>query len=288
MKLPPLKTLPAFIAAAESNSVSKAAQKLAVTHSAVSQSIKQLEQYLGVQLFKRQGRNIQLSDLGETYFKEISAALNHIQSVTQLLQNEKQQTLVINMQSTLALHWFIPKLANFQAQHPDIDVRIATLGHEVDFDREDVDMAIAHCKEQKPEYHYDKLFEDYLVLVGRANVKYPELLSDTLNNHRAIYIENPTRESDWPVFCAATETNEPHVSQRRYFKHSAQALNAVNNGMGIFVTHLVFVMDAIRNSKLKLIKPIKVKSPDDLYLVHPKTMRSPSAEIFRQWLLASS
>ena len=114
--LPPLKTLLPFVAAAKHLSFSKAAKELFVTHSAISQSIKQLENFLGDILFIRGPKYMKLTRIGENYAKEINKALFIIEQSSSKICQESNQKVSINAITTFNLHWLIPKLGKLQQQ----------------------------------------------------------------------------------------------------------------------------------------------------------------------------
>ncbi|WP_286803986.1 LysR family transcriptional regulator, partial [Marinobacter sp. UBA2498] len=90
MKLPPLKALPVFEAVARLNSFSLAADELAVSQSAVSHQIKQLEKYLGEPLFSRGGRSLSLTDQGRQYLDAVSSALLQIERASEQLVGHEE------------------------------------------------------------------------------------------------------------------------------------------------------------------------------------------------------
>ena len=128
--MPPLKALPAFIAVAKHLNFTKAADELYVTHSAISQSIRNLEDFLGVKLFNRTpNKQTMLTIQGERYFAEIHKAMNAIVAATEReLGITTSKRLTVNVLMTLTMHWLIPRIPVFQVNHPNIDLRLSTLG----------------------------------------------------------------------------------------------------------------------------------------------------------------
>ena len=118
-KLVPLKSIYAFVAVAESGSMTEAAQILSVSHSAVSQAIKSLESQVNKPLFDRIGRQVQLNADGKKYYRKVAPALEQIVDATEaLIQDQNLQRVTLNMVNSLALHWWIPRMSDLQGFAP--------------------------------------------------------------------------------------------------------------------------------------------------------------------------
>lgn len=140
---PPVASLRSFEAVARLGSVTQAAHELSVTHSAVSQHIKQLEALVGVTLFIRHGRGVRITEEGRLYALQIREALQHIADATRMVQI-KPRTLEVSLATlpSFGCHWLLPRLARFQARHPQIAVRLLTSLAVVNLQQEGIDLAI--------------------------------------------------------------------------------------------------------------------------------------------------
>ncbi|HET8850027.1 MAG TPA: LysR family transcriptional regulator [Marinobacter sp.] len=135
MRLPPLKALPVFEAVARLRSFSQAANELAITQSAVSHQIKQLETYLGERLFWRSGRVVTLTDEGRQYFDAGGSALMQIERASEQLLGHEEARLRLSVFSSFAVRWLVPRLPYLQRLHPQLDLALeAFLGHAPDAD----------------------------------------------------------------------------------------------------------------------------------------------------------
>ncbi|MDW2083682.1 LysR family transcriptional regulator, partial [Vibrio sp. 1640] len=124
-KLVPLKSIYAFVAVAESGSMTEAAQLLSVSHSAISQAIKSLESQVNKPLFDRIGRHVYLNTEGKKYYRKVAPALEQIVDATEaLMHDQNSQRITLNMVNSLALHWWIPRMPRLQAYAPQLDVRL--------------------------------------------------------------------------------------------------------------------------------------------------------------------
>lgn len=125
-RLPPLNALRSFEAAGRLKSLTKAAEELCVTHSAITQQIRLLEDYLGQKLFERNGRSLQMTPRAQHYLVDVASCLSRLAEATaQMCDTAAQRVIRVNTSSSFAHGWLIPRLGQFQALHADIDVQIA-------------------------------------------------------------------------------------------------------------------------------------------------------------------
>lgn len=141
--LPALPLLMAFEAAARTRSITQAARELSLTQSAVSRQVKALEEQLGVELFIRDKQKIRLTLGGEIYARDIRDALTKISSASlNLLANPQGETLTLAVPPTFGARWLTPKLADFNARHPEISLNLLSRLDKFDFSNEVIDAAI--------------------------------------------------------------------------------------------------------------------------------------------------
>jgi LysR family glycine cleavage system transcriptional activator len=140
---PPIASLRSFEAVARLGSVTLAAKELHVTHSAISQQIKTLEEMVGVKLFIRQGRGVQINEEGRLYALQVREALNHIADATRLVQvKPRKQELTLAMVPSFGCHWLLPRLERFRAKYPLITLRIQASLTVTSLQQEGIDIAI--------------------------------------------------------------------------------------------------------------------------------------------------
>jgi LysR family glycine cleavage system transcriptional activator len=126
-RLPPLKSLRAFEAAARHGSLTAAADELGVTHSAVSQQIKLLEAFFGQKLFAKNGRNIALAPHARAYLEDVRSCFDRLALASdQLAERGSRRIIRVNATPSFAMRWLIPRLSSFQLQYPRVEVRVAT------------------------------------------------------------------------------------------------------------------------------------------------------------------
>ncbi|MCQ9064563.1 LysR substrate-binding domain-containing protein [Vibrio diabolicus] len=292
-KLVPLKSIYAFVAVAESGSMTEAAQILSVSHSAVSQAIKSLESQVNKPLFDRVGRQVQLNADGKKYYRKVAPALEQIVDATEaLIQDQNLQRITLNMVNSLALHWWIPRMSSLQDFAPQLDVRLSNLSGKFNLEQEGIDAALVHGNtEEWQDYYCEKLSEDELVLVCS-----PELIAKTndsniaqlLKQYPIIEVTNERRKNDWNVWQNATGILRPKSKKPITFNMSIQAVQATTRRLGLLVTHRLFVKDDIKYGQLiELGEPV-INPHQQLYFVcPPHKLKLESFHLLRSWLQQS-
>ncbi|MGA1730397.1 MAG: LysR family transcriptional regulator, partial [Steroidobacteraceae bacterium] len=158
-KVPPLNALRAFEAAARLGSFKDAAEEMNVSQSAISHQIKLLEEHLGISLFVRRTRAVELTRSGRVYYPIIRDAFDRIVEGTDLILTPLGSTAItIQVYSTFTIRWLIQRLASFQKLHPEVPVRLNTSQAQVDFSRDEVDACIMVGQASDRSVHYDFLF----------------------------------------------------------------------------------------------------------------------------------
>ncbi|ENM5793667.1 LysR substrate-binding domain-containing protein [Vibrio mimicus] len=287
-KLAPLKSLYSFVAVAETGSMTLAAEALNVSHSAISQAIKSLETQLDQPLFHRVGRQVVLNSAGKRYYQKVAPALEQIVEATEsLLKPTYSNRITLNMINSLALHWWIPRVSSFQAFAPEVDIRISTLTGTFSLADQGVDVALIHGQLRDwQDYYCEKLAEDELVMVASRAVVSSEISAQqALAQLPAIFASNPRRQNDWEIWCQANQVNPPKQQRNLSFAASAQALQATLSGLGVFVTHRLFVKQEVESGILKEIGNTVIHPDQGYYFAcTADKLRSEAVLKLRKWL----
>ena len=295
-RLPPLKSLQAFESAGRRLSFTLAAQELNVTPGAISQQIRQLEEFLGVPLFKRLNRAIVLTDAGQLFLPLISQGFGHFhEAVTRLRQRGDDGPLTITSAPSFVSKWLIPRLSSFKRLHPEIDVRIDTSDRLVDFSREDIDVGIRFGDGVYPELDTVFLFAFDLIPVcspellrGKhqlrevSDLKYFTLLH---SNHDELDPGWP----DWAMWLKVVEADDVDSSHGIYFNQSDQLFQAALDGQGVAL--LANVMAEPEVAAERLVQPFSARLPVKLnyhVVTSPHKAGITKVAAFRQWILDES
>ena len=154
-ELPPLPALRAFDAAARLLSFRGAADELHVTPSAVSHQIADLEHRLGVRLFRRQGRRVELTEAGAQYHPYVREAFDRIAQGTSLVtMGTPSRDLDVQVYVTVAVRWLVPRLHTFSDEHPGVRVRLNTSHLDWEFAADESDVALVCTSQPTPPRHH--------------------------------------------------------------------------------------------------------------------------------------
>nr|WP_321273882.1 LysR substrate-binding domain-containing protein [uncultured Vibrio sp.] len=290
-KRPPLKSLYAFVAVAETGSMTEAAAVLSVSHSAISQAIKSLESLIGQPLFQRVGRQVQLNSVGQKYYNDIAPALKTIVEATDAVTHQPQSNrITLNMINSLAIHWWVPRVNNFQQYAPNVDIRLSNLIGPFDLNQEGVDVAIIHgTPDEWEDYYCEKLGDDELLLVCSPDLlqpsQAPQSAADLLQRYPAIYAENLRRKQDWSVWCQGNSLPVPKQRNNLSFIASIHAVQAAIRKLGVFVTHRLFVRDEIKHGLLTEVgTPVKNPHLEFFFVCKPEKLRNENVLTLKSWL----
>ena len=173
-QLPPMTTLAAFEASARLRSFTRAAEELFITQAAVSRQIRILEQHLGVKLFDRTHRRIELTEPGQRFQHAVSVALDLLaNSAGSIRVEDKPHDLTLGADLSMAHLWLMPRFPRFQESYPEISVNIIASDSEEDCLRSSVDMALLYGDGNWPGFDAKLLVAEEIYPVCT-----PEYLSD--------------------------------------------------------------------------------------------------------------
>jgi LysR family glycine cleavage system transcriptional activator len=282
-KLPPLGTLRAFEAAARLESFSRAAEEIFVTHGAVSHQIRALERALGTALFQRRGKRVALTAVGRHFAERVRGALRELAEAAQFVRRtERDRAVTVSTLPSFAGRWLLPRLGRFMQRHPAIAVNIHTSLTLVDFESDEVDLAIRFGRGSWPDVEVQKFLDDEFFPVA----------SPRFNRGRL-----PTRPADLAKFQLMRSHDEPwtpwfraagvKLSEPRglLFYDSALLLQAAADGRGIALARRSIAEDDLRARKLVRLFDVALPADGANYLVWPKGRLSPNAALLRDWLL---
>jgi LysR family glycine cleavage system transcriptional activator len=291
-RIPPLNPLRVFEVVARTLNLTAAASELNVTQSAVSRQIATLETYLGVDLLRRERHGVNLTRAGSHYAAQVLPAFEQIAAATEdLVKGTGERTLRVRTYTTFAAKWLIPRLAEFHRLHPSIEVKITNAVPEVDFDRDNADVAVQFGKGHWPQTQSVFLFPDEIEPVcapsylkkHAPNAKYPESLL------RHPLLISHYRRTDWDDWLAATAlTGAASEAVKTTFGTSVLTWQAAIDGLGMAIGQNRLLVSEFE--KGLLVKPFAkpVQRNQGYYLVWPKRARdSLKVSSFRDWLIAA-
>ncbi|WP_439500027.1 transcriptional regulator GcvA [Bosea sp. (in: a-proteobacteria)] len=288
-KLPPLSAVRVFEAAARHQNFTRAAEELGMTQAAVSYQIRQLEDRVGAALFIRQPRQVTLTALGQRLAGPVAKALGEIGTAFHEIREQSQTVLTISALQTMAITWLAPRLAQFHDANPDLDVRVSTSEHLVDFATESVDLALRYGKGEWPGLVAERLFACH-----HAPLCSPDL-QKTLNlREPADLLRAPLLSANdpwWKRWFAAAGIDDPQLDGRATMTLQMQAMSvqAALRGHGVAMAIPELFAYDIAAGHLVFASDHAVRDEWAYWIVYPRERRRERKIIlFRDWALAEA
>ncbi|KAA3627093.1 MAG: LysR family transcriptional regulator [Proteobacteria bacterium] len=280
-----------FEAAARLGSFSAAARELGVTHAAVSLSMKKLEQNLGVNLFQRKHRRIQITEVGERLAHDFTIGLTHIcRSVEQVQRRHSDRRVRLSVTTGFATYWMVPRLSFFHKMFPDLELQMITSNRDVDLLAEGLDLGVYRGDGKWSHYDSWLLAPDRVYPVCSPRYLNPEapLTLDELANLNLIHLDEAFRDRpDWSQWFSANGYQWDDDGGGLRFNDYALVLQAAREGEGVALGWHHIVEAFIQRGKLS--RPVQAEYSSDLgfYIVAPKYRPlSVAAERLRDLLLS--
>lgn len=252
-RLPPLDPLRGFVAAARHLSFTRAAAELHLTQSAISRQVQTLEQALGVRLFVRGVRALALTPQGERLFGRADAWLREWGELARELRaGDRRRPVTVTASIGIAALWLVPRLLDFQARHPDIDVRLAAGNRMMDLAREGIDVAIRYCADRDAPDGARRLFGESVFPVASPNLgdglvlcaaTLPRLVLLDLDDVGYPWL----RWDDWLAAIGLAGVRPQAVVQ---FNHYDQMIQAAAAGQGLAIGRAALVAPMLADGRL--------------------------------------
>lgn len=281
-KLPPLNALRVFDVVARHLNFRLAAEALGVTQGAVAQQIRGLEALLGLKLFERGPRALVLTAAGVAYLPDIRRAFQLIGDATDALVPRRLQ-VTVSVVPTFASKWLLPRLADFTAKNPDVDVRIIATERLSDFHDDGVDCAVRLTSVPNgTQLNFELLFEHEIIAVASpqlvGNLEDPvslAALSDSPLLHDA--------QSLWPLYLEEMGASVARRNNLR-FNQTALAIDAAVAGQGIALVGRLYLQEELKAGRLKQVSSRTMGTASAFHLVRPRRAKSLAVDRFIEWI----
>jgi len=294
--LPPLNALRAFDAAARHLSFKRAAEELNVTPAAIGHQVRQLEDHLGVALFRRLNRAVILTEAGQAAFPDLRDGFDLVVSAVERIRTaDLRSVLVANVAPSLAVKWLVPRLPRFQAAHPEITVRVEMSVGPPGNGWENFDIAVRYTDEVAPGLIGEALLGEEI-----APVCAPQLLEgpnglrtpSDLRHFTLIHLEGPSydpAQPDWRRWlrAAGVEGVVPRGGLR--FDHTLTAAQSAIDGAGVALLSQTCLLDDLAAGRLVRPFDLGFKGTYAYRVISPRgVFDQPKVTAFRQWLQAEA
>lgn len=290
--LPPLNALKAFEATARHLSFSRAAQELNVTPAALSHQIRGLEDFLGLKLFHRRARAIELTEPARLISPGIRTGFEAIrEAVDRLGRGQQDRVLVVSSTPGFTAKWLVPRLYRFLAQHPEIEPRITASAAYANCDSDGVDVGIRLSSGVHPDLHVEKLSDEWLLPLCSPRLleaERPLRSPQDLARFPLIQVDLPGLVPTWADWMRMAGIRGIDASRGLSLNVADHALDAASEGVGVV---LAYKMVAARDITLKrLVRPFgpEIPVPGRAYYFVCRRGQERRAPIkaFRDWVFA--
>ena len=287
--------LRAFEAVARHLNFRAASEELSLTQSAVSRQIQSLEGDVGVSLFLRHTRAVELTGAGAQLLRAVMPSLERIDGAVRLIrQSAGRKSVAISTWASFASMWLIPRLEAFQQAYPDIDIRIDTTDTPVDLDTTDVDLALRYAMPIQVPSNAERLFGEqitpvaspWLLQSGRGLRKAEDLaqfsMVEASDAHRTQHME----WQNWQRWFTTHRLMRFEPKRWLYFTYAHQIAQAALTGQGVALVRTPLVAESLASGELVEPFPqMRLDSPLAYWLiVGPRNAGRPEVAAFCDWL----
>lgn len=291
-RLPPLNALRAFEVAARHLSFTRAAAELYVTPAAVGQQVRLLEDFMGVQLFRRENRALILTQAGRACLPGIREGFEHlVGAVSQIDASRGQGRLHLSVAPSFAAKWLLPRLPDFESRHPEIDIHVDASMPLVNLNDGNIDLAICYGPGHYPGFAVERLLTEEVfpvcsprLLAGGKPLRTPADLCD----HTLLHDDSPDDDEScptWRMWLRTAGVDGIDTSRGPRFSQSSFVVEAAALGAGVALAKAAIA--AVDLAAGRLVRPFQPGTPVAFayYLVHLETKASwPKVVAFRDWL----
>jgi len=294
-RLPPLNALRAFEAAARHLNFSRAADELSVTPGAVSQQIQNLEDYVGVALFKRTPKGLLLTDPAQIALPALREAFDRLAEAASMLTAAVDgRRLTVSVAPSFAAKWLVPRLGRFETLHPMVDVWISAGMELVDFNSGEIDIAIRYGSGRYPGLEVQRLMQETVMAVASPELLESQPLNELEDLKGQILLHDGSPDADescpdWTMWLAARGVKGVDGSRGPRFNQSSLVIEAAVGGRGVALAKRALAQADLDAGRL--VAPFQIATAVDFayYLVFPKAKgRLPQVKAFVNWLTAEA
>jgi LysR family glycine cleavage system transcriptional activator len=288
-RLPPLSSLRAFEAVVRHGSVKAGADELRLTPSAISHQLRNLEEHVGVALFHRRPRSIELTETGAALAIHVERAFRELRQGIAALRNQKESSVLrVSAPPILATELIMPSSQDFERRHTAIQLRLEVSETVADFDAEPIDVAIRFGPAPS-----NALFSEMLLDATIAPVCAPSLLRGTsplrtiedLSRHALLTLSENTDGHGWEHWVAAAGFPDLKPARQLWFDTFLGAVQAAEAGLGILIAPHPTVAGRLADGRLVLPFPVFASSAWSYRFVCRRGQeRIPKIDQFRRWI----
>ena len=299
-KLPSLRALHAFEAAARHHSFAAAANELGVTPTAISHQIRQLEEACGVKLFQRRPRPLLLTSAGARLYPALRNGFDALATAMALLAEEDAQTpLRVTSPNAFASKWLVPRLPKWREENPTVTLEIIGTDAVLDVRAGATDVAIRYARKPPLDLMAHEVFRDTFVPVCSPRLleqhgpieRAADLLRFPLIHYD--WINSDPDAPTWRQWLAVARSIDPDFNPLEKawdlsFSEELHAIDAVIGGQGVAICSDVVVSNELRSGQLVKAHPLALPGYGFYLVSMPHSPQAPVIEAFSRWMRAIS
>lgn len=281
-----LKNIVTFCTACVSDNFTKTARELGISRVAVSRQIAELEQALDTRLFTRTHRHVSLTRSGEVFARSVNPALQAIaDALAQQRASASEKRVTITVTSAFATYWLMPRLIDFGAKHPDIEVNLVASDRNLDLVSEGIDVAVRYSPVQPDGARWQPIMQEEIFPVFAPHYEARTGLrsASDLLHERLLYLSGSYRpEAGWPYWFRHHGLSPPEARAGIQMNTYINMLQAAIEGQGIALAGHPLVdsfIEAKALCRIDGLKPLK----RDWYFLYVSDDSEPAA-VFRDWI----
>ncbi|MGH1423355.1 MAG: LysR substrate-binding domain-containing protein [Pseudooceanicola sp.] len=286
--IPTIRELEAFCELARSGTTHLTARRVNLSQTAVSRSIRTLEDRLGVSLFLRERQRMTLSDAGRAFLPKAQALLVDLNAaaVGVMAFGGQSTVLRIAVLPTFGRAWLIPRLGTFLSAAPGTSVDVAARLSPIDFRNDPFDLAIQRSQHRSGDAHHLRLLDETLVAVASPSLVGQKVLSDQ-DLLTLPLLQQMTRPTLWLDWFRHAQLDPRRILRGARFEHFDMVIDAAIAGMGVALVPEVLTREPLRQGKLIRASQREVESGQAYTLIYPDRSESmPQFIRFRAWIRA--
>ncbi len=282
--LPPLNALKAFAVLAEAGSFTRAGRMLNVTHAAVLQQVRALEERLGATLVRRDGRGVTLTPEGRVLARDLGTAFDYVRrGLERLATQDRRRKVEVTTSPAFAMHWLMPRLPEFQAAHPEVMLMLNPTAALVKLEPGGIDIGIRYTDTRSDTSGLDTLLSIDMSVVGAAELVGKMDRTDRATLSRLPWLQELGTEEVADITGYLGLDKVPAIAAQMPGNLIGEA---VRRGDGLTYTPSLFVDADIAAGRL--VELVRLKSFGVLYIALAHGAPRPSVRTFLRWLRATA
>jgi LysR family glycine cleavage system transcriptional activator len=293
-RLPPLTALRAFEAAARHLSFARAADELGVTPAALSFQIKSLEEHLGQPVFRRLNRAVELTEVGKTLYPGVADGFAALGQAWRAARRQTDTTaLRVTAGPAFTAKWLAPRMFLFARQHPEIELSFTASLRVMDFDRDEIDVAIRFGLPAREQGLFSvPIIHEWLTPMMSPDMAAQFPTPDSLSRATLLH-QDDTRwlrpPVDWPAWFRAADLPPFQDDHGPRFSQADHALDAALEGAGVVLGRISLAQKALKEGRLVAPFALAITTQAHYRFVCPAGAEErPQVKAFLEWILAQT